>query len=200
VAANPLLNHVRDLYARGGADAIWKWAVAADGAHGKAKRFAVLVIFARNQRNQEKDGSDAYRQWNERLKVYVAERDKYEKRYESRQEVWWPTGVVFAELLYHSPPHLHIACADRGKLIGICKVAQEQFNCRVGEFPPFDSVECVHVTSSWHYRAPGGVVLPCSSSRLDLGGDAGLAADINDLDGGSDQEYALYIELKRRYT
>jgi hypothetical protein len=106
----------------------------------------------------------------------------------------WPDSLNVAELLYHDPPHTHLASPERDKLIAIGQVAAER-GIRVGEFPPFDVVEGVHVGNSWHYR---------DSSNPELGrtfanrGD-GCAMDLNDADGGSDLEVAFYHELVERY-
>ena len=191
------LEYVRDLAEKKGLDAVWKWAMEPEGPHGKAKRFAVCVLYAREQRQKAKraghDGEMAT--WKKRADQYDHERDKFEKRYESRKDLDWPKAGKFSELLYHDPPHCHVASADREFLIAIAKIAHEKFECRIGEFPPFDTVEAVHVSGSWHYRDSSSPYTPRDFSNR---GD-GLAFDANDLDGGSDQEYALYIELRRRY-
>ena len=107
----------------------------------------------------------------------------------------WPDSLVIAELLYHQPgPHIHLATPERDKLIAICKIAQRR-GLRVGEFPPFDVVECVHVSGSWHYRDSSSPSTPRDCANR----GNGLAADLNDADGGSDQEVAFYQELVRRY-
>lgn len=107
----------------------------------------------------------------------------------------WPDDLVVAELLYHLPgPHVHLASPERDKLIRIGKIAEER-GLRVGEFPPFDVVEDVHVDGSWHYRDSSNPSVP---RNFENRGD-GLAMDLNDVDGGSDQEQAFYAELLRRY-
>jgi hypothetical protein len=106
----------------------------------------------------------------------------------------WPDSLNVAELLYHDPPHTHLASPERDKLDAIGRIAVER-GLRVGEFPPFDTVECVHVGNSWHYRdsASPEVGRTCADR-----GD-GCAMDLNDADGGSDKEVAFYHELVERY-
>lgn len=195
-----LLDDVRARYERDGLDGLWRWAMAPKGAHSKAKRFACLERFAEKKRDSAR--GDERKKWADARKVYAEQRDKYEERYEARQAVKWPANLPITEILYHNPPHFHLASSDRSALIAVCKVIQAEFNCRIGEFPPFDTVENVHTGSSWHYRDPSRpyVGVAFNASKLQQGGPWGLAADINDLDGGSDQEYAAYIEVKRRYA
>lgn len=188
-----LLEDVREIYDRRGFGGLWEWAQAGKGAHAKAKRFAVLERLAEKKRDSA-EGKEKDR-WQTARKAYARERDKWEARYEARDDVKWPAHLPITEILYHNPPHFHLASSDRDALIQVCKVINEKFGCRIGEFPPFDPVEPVHVNGSWHYRDSSSPSTPRSFSNR---GD-GLAADINDLDGGNDQEYAAYIEVKRRY-
>lgn len=109
----------------------------------------------------------------------------------------WPSSGSFTELMYHAPgPHIHAASADRDFLIRVFTIARDEYQIRVGEFPPFDPVECVHVNGSWHYRDSSNAWLP----RLCSARGDGLAGDLNDADGGSDRELAFYAELRRRYA
>jgi hypothetical protein len=103
-------------------------------------------------------------------------------------------GRNVAELLYHDPPHCHLASPERDKLIAIGQVAADR-GIRVGEFPPFDTVEGVHVGNSWHYRDSAD---PAVGRTFENRGD-GCAMDLNDADGGSDKEVAFYHELVERY-
>jgi hypothetical protein len=195
MAEEGLLPRIRSVYERAQLGGIWEFCMAPDGPHGKAKRFDAAARFAGN-RKEESTGAERDR-WREVQEVYRERRDHWEDKYESQhQDAGWPEDMPIAELLYHLA-HTHIASPDREKLIQVCKIADEKFNCRVGEFPPFDPVECVHANpGSWHYRDSGS---PWTSRYCSNRGN-GLAADINDWDGGSDQEYAFYIECKRRYT
>jgi hypothetical protein len=166
-----------------------------DGPAGKAKRFDVLARWAGNRKDESTgDERDA---WRKRQEEYREQRDKYEARYENQHDdSAWPSDVTFTEFMYHEPgPHVHMATTQRNKLIELAKIANDDFKCRVGEFPPFDPVECVHVWNSWHYRDSSN---PWTARTCANRGD-GLAADVNDWDGGSDQEYAFFIECKRRY-
>lgn len=187
------IEYVRELYKSKGLDACWKWAMDPKGPHSKAKRFAVLERFAEINRDRSK--GEEREAWASRRKTYARQRDKFERRYEERKDVQWPASVTFTELLYHNPPHLHVACADREKLIALAKIGRERFGLRIGEFPPFDPVEDVHVHGSWHYRDSSSPWTPRTFSNR----GNGLAFDANDLDGGNDQEYAFYLELRRRY-
>lgn len=102
----------------------------------------------------------------------------------------WPERAHFRELLYHDA-HVHIAMCDRTKLIRICKIAEEHYGLRVGEFPPFDPVEDVHVSGSYHYRQSGR----CDERRTFANRGDGLAADLNGV-----REVEFYEELRRRYA
>lgn len=190
-----LLPRVRDEFDHGGKGAIWKWAIAPEGAHSKAKRFGAAAHFAGNRRDLTR-GAERKR-WADDRREYAAERDKYEARYEARHDdrEWWPASLVVAECLYHYPgPHFHLATPERDKLIGIAGIAKAR-GIRVGEFPPFDPVECVHTEISWHYRDSSNPYIGRTCAQR---GD-GCAADMNDADGGNDLEYALYLEVRRRY-
>lgn len=198
-----LLDVVRRLFKEGGRDRIWKWAVTPEHAHGKAKRFNVLTRFARIERENAHNDADR-KTWGDLRKAYAKERDRWEAEYEEQHaDADWPETLVIAEILYHDPPHFHLASPERAKLIEIGRIGQEEFGCRIGEFPPFDSVDNVHVGVSWHHRDPArpyvGLTYAQAAAHLGLHGDWGCALDANDLDGGSDQEYAFYIEVKRRY-
>lgn len=198
-----LVEIVRGIYEQDGSDAIWKWAMDRPGPHGKAKRFNALTRFARIKRDSAKDKADRDK-WAERRRVYAHERDKWEAEYEEQQTAAdWPDSLVITECLYHDPPHFHLASPERKKLIVIGGIIHERFKCRIGEFPPFDPVENVHTGVSWHHRDPArpyvGLTYAQAAAHLGMGGDWGCALDVNDLDGGGDQEYAAFIEVKRRY-
>jgi hypothetical protein len=117
-----------------------------------------------------------------------------ERELAEKPDLNWPPDIVVAELLYHIG-HCHFASPERGKLIQIGRIAVS-WGIRVGEFPPFDPVECVHADpGSWHYRDSSNPGLSRSCSNR---GD-GLAMDLNDLDGGSDKEIAFYRTLVAKY-
>lgn len=198
-AKGGLLPFVRDLYEAHGLDAVWAWGEGGKGAHNKAKRFGAAAHFAGNRKQQPQAGDP---NWDKVQKRYRDERDKWEKRYEERHaDKAWPQSLVIAERLYHYPgPHFHLASPERNKLIAICGIIEE--DCRVGEFPPFDTVEDVHTGPSWHYRNPASPYVPVAfnAAHLQEGGDWGCAADINDWDQGNDEEYGYYIEVGRRYA
>lgn len=176
----------------GDAERAWRWAMQPEGAHRKAKRFGALEHLAEKRRDATAGATRD--KWGSRRAAYAKERDRFERAYQARQDLDLPERISFAELLYHYPgPHVHVAIADRDVLIRVCKVAQAR-GLRVGEFPPFDAVECVHVSGSWHYRDSSSPGTPRTCAAR---GD-GLAADLNDADGGSDQEYAFYLDLRAR--
>lgn len=195
-----LLPVVRKIYEKGGRNAVWEWCMAPKHPHGRAKRFHTAARFARNQRNNSQGEERA--KWANLRRIYAKECAKWEAEYEEQHpEADWPDDIEIAECLYHDPPHFHLASPERNKLIQIGKIGQEKFKCRIGEFPPFDTVEDVHVYGTWHARDPSKpyVPQPFNAAKLVKGGPWGLALDANDLDGGGDQEYAFYIEVKRRY-
>ena len=193
-----LLPVVRDLFGmHNGAKKAWQWAMAPKGAASKAKRFGALAHYAANQRDQTRGDDRAV--WAERRKEYAKRREEYERRHEAQQHdvEKWPESLAIVEYLYHNPgPHFHLAVypQSRNGLIAIGAIAEAR-GIRVGEFPPYDVVECVHTGYSWHYRdsGDGGAPRTCANRGN------GLAADMNDYDGGNDAEYALYIEVGRRY-
>jgi hypothetical protein len=190
------LDKIRDIFRDDGLDAVWKWAMEGNGAHGKWGRFDACAEFARKHK-AEADSPEEKRTWAERQEDYHREAQKWEKKYRARKDVEWPKHGSFTELMYHHPgPHIHAASADRGFLVQIAKIGQEKFGQRIGEFPGFDPVECVHVSGSWHYRDSSAPW----AARLCANRGNGLAFDANDADGGSDQEFAFYLELKRRYA
>jgi hypothetical protein len=197
-----LLDIVRRLYREGGRDRIWKWAMDRPGPAGKAKRFNALVRFARIERENAPNAADR-EMWAKLRRQYAKERDRWEAEYEEQhEEAEWPESMVLAECLYHDPPHFHLASPERDKLIQVATIGLEKFNCRIGEFPPFDTVDDVHVYGTWHGRDPAKpyVPQPFNQAKLVKGGPWGLALDANDLDGGGDQEYAFYLEVRRRYA
>lgn len=188
-----MLKHVYNLHKRKGLDAIWKWAMDGKGPLGKSKRFRVLAEFAARKRKKAKAKNRPA--WAKRWEKYRAESEKYWRRHKRRQDVKWPDSFPISELLYHAPPHFHLASPHRDKLIQIAKIGVEKYHCRIGEFPPFDPVEAVHVNGSWHYRDSSSPSTPRDFSNR---GD-GLAFDANDLDGGNDEEFAFFKEVEERY-
>lgn len=188
-----MLDEIRKRFGKGGLKAVWRWAMEPKRPLGKAKRFEACATFARKHKQNAK-GAEA-KLWEERQRSYHAESRRYFKQHKRRKDVKWPDSVPITELLYHDPPHFHCASSDRKKLIELAKIGQEKYRCRIGEFPPFDTVENVHVSGSWHYRDSSNPWV-----RRDFGnrGD-GLAFDANDLDGGNDEEFAFYSEVRERY-
>jgi len=105
----------------------------------------------------------------------------------------WPATANFREVIWQAPnhwTHAHVAMCDRQKLIALSKIAEEIYGLRVGEFPPFDSVEDVHTTTSYHYRQSGQCFQPRSFSQR---GD-GLAIDLTGVRTGD-----FIAELRARY-
>lgn len=204
-----LLDDIQAIFNSGGRDALWKWGMVPPHAHGKAKRFNALARFARIRRDNAKDDADR-KSWAKARREYAKQRDHWEAEYDEQHPDLpeWPTTLVVAELLYEDAgtanAHCHLATPEREKLKVIAGIAQQQFSVRIGEFPPFDHTEGVHTGISWHYRDPSepyvGKTYAQAAPHLNLGGDWGCAMDVNDLDGGNDQEYALYLELRRRYA
>lgn len=190
-----MLDYVRKLIKEKGFDAAWKWAMDARTPCGKAKRFGALQEVAHDKMGQTHGGERE--EWEEKRDIYRHERRKFERRCEAKREANWPDSMRVGELLYHYPgPHLHFATPDRDKLITVAKICEEKYNLRIGEFPPFDPVECVHTTISKHYQDSsnywGG--RQCSNRGN------GCAFDGNDNDGGNDDDYAAYLEIRRRYA
>lgn len=90
--------------------------------------------------------------------------------------------------------HVHVASKDRRKLIQLAHVAQERYggsdSQAVREFPPFDTVECVHTDGSWHYRDSKSPNTPRNCSNR----GNGLAFDLRSVN-----REAFAHEVKRRY-
>lgn len=190
---NRNFDEIRRAFDRDGLEGVWRWAVAKDTPLSKARRFADAAHFAGERKQDPRDGDP---NWAKAQATYRAQRDRWERRVSAIHDDRWPASLRIAELLYHPPgPHVHVASPDREALIRVLRIAEDR-GIRVGEFPPFDPVEDVHVSGSWHYRDSGS---PWIGRDFANRGD-GLAADLNDLDGGSDQEYAFYLELRRRYA
>ena len=199
----PLLDDVRHEYERREKLAdVWDWAVTGgddsqDGLALRARRFNAAAHFAGN-RKAGSSKADVRAHWQHAQEEYRTERDRLEQKIERRKHSGLPKSVRWVELMHHAPgPRIHaaVAWAQRDLLIRVSKYAEEELGMRVGEFPPFDDVECVHVAGSRHYRAENDVVIDCSSTRLNLGGDAGCAADINHLTDAA-AEYRFYLDLR----
>lgn len=109
----------------------------------------------------------------------------------------WPRNMVIEELFVNDNGqrnHVHVASKERRKLIKIAKIAQKHYAgtdpAAVREFPPFETVENVHSSSSWHYR---------DSSNPNVARDFyhrgnGLAFDLRSINRES-----FAREVKRRY-
>lgn len=110
----------------------------------------------------------------------------------------WPESMVIEELFINDNGmrnHVHVASRDRDALIQLGRIAQEKYSggdteC-VREFPPFDTVECVHTGTSWHYRDESNPDAPRTCPNI----GNGLAFDLR-----STPREAFAQELKRRYT
>ncbi len=88
--------------------------------------------------------------------------------------------------------HVHVASTERDKLIQLAQIAIRDYGGAdmVREFPPFDPVECVHVSTSWHYRDSSSPYTPRACANR---GD-GLAMDL-----GFPRRQEFADEIKRRY-
>ncbi len=173
----------------------WEYCKGKDGPCKKQKWFGALQEVCRKKRDNSH--GDEREKWEKRRADCEREKREAAKRCKLKhQSTNWPENGHFNEFLYHHPgPHLHVASSDRYFLIRVCEIGRAEYNLRIGEFPPFDTVECVHVNGSWHYRDSSAPFVPRSCA----GRGNGLAADINDADGGNDQEVAFMNELQRRY-
>jgi hypothetical protein len=176
--------------------ALWNWAKEPRTRYKRHRRWKALEEWASRRRKAAPAGSAKRRHWLQVQEEYARRVFATRRREDETDDLDWPANGTFSEFLYHSPgPHVHIASPDREFLIQVCRIGQAKYGLRIGEFPPFDPVEPVHVSGSWHYRDSSS---PWTPRDFGNRGD-GLAADINDADGGSDQEVAFYNELARRY-
>ncbi len=137
------------------------------------------------------------RQWTWVHKQFLRIRRRLRRARRRRQEQQdgWPGDMHITELFnndngYHN--HVHIASTDRDALIRLGKIAEAQYGGAgmVREFPPFDPVECVHVSTSWHYRDSSAPYVP----RVCANRGDGCAMDLS---FPRRQEFAN--EVKRRY-
>ena len=96
----------------------------------------------------------------------------------------WPrrSDLVIEELYINDNGlrnHVHIASKNRRQLIRLAEVAIHHFGAAgmVREFPPFDRVECVHTSGSWHYRDSHSPLVSrsCSDRGNGLAFDLGCA-------------------------
>lgn len=109
----------------------------------------------------------------------------------------WPRKVVIEELFVNDNSlrnHVHVASRNRRKLIKLGRIAKRHYAsgdpAPVREFPPFDTVEDVHTSGSWHYRDSSNPSTPRNFSNR---GD-GLAFDLR-----SAARETFAHEVKRRY-
>jgi hypothetical protein len=166
-----------------------------DGLALRARRFNAAAHFAGNRKAQAKTPEERAK-WEEAQAVYRKERDRLEKKVERRRHSGLPESIDWIELMHHAPgPHIHASCA-RPLLIQVCRVAEDK-GFRAGEFPPFDTVEDVHVRcASMHYRDPERPGTPQCFNAAHLtfpNGDWGLASDLNHPDPAV--EYRFYLDL-----
>lgn len=137
--------------------------------------------------------------WKNARKRRIAQNKAIEKLLDLiRKQDAWPKHMVIEELFINDNGlrnHVHVASRDRANLIKLGKIAQKKYSggdpeC-VREFPPFDQVECVHTSTSWHYRDSSAPDSPRACPNI---GD-GLAFDLR-----SSPREAFARECKRRYT
>jgi hypothetical protein len=107
----------------------------------------------------------------------------------------WPRKMVIEELFVNDNSlhnHVHVASKDRKRLIKLAHVAAERFGGGefVREFPPFDPVDCVHTSGSWHYRDSSNP----STARDCAHKGNGLAFDF-----GAPRRDEFAREVKKRY-
>lgn len=175
---------------------LWKHAKQAKTSCERARRFHALETWARLHRDDLKKGTARREKWERKREVYHGRRAHYEAEckehheHEQEEQDEWPADIALAELLYHNPPHLHVASCEREKLIAVCRCLQREFGVYISEFPPFNTVDPVHVNCSYHYRASSS----CGTCRSYYNRGDGCAADIN-----GTREYSAYVELVRRY-
>ena len=166
-------------------EALWRWAAGADSRKERYLRFRTLQLWAGERKEAEPNNAKV---WEDRRRAYRRKKRHIHKAL--TQSDGWPSSIHVAELLYHDPPHCHFASTERNKLIAIGKIAEGKWGLRVGEFPPFDTVECVHVSGSWHYRDSSAPYV----ARSCAGRGDGLAMDVTGV-----RQYAFYLELRSRY-
>lgn len=123
---------------------------------------------------------------------------KLKRIQKERKSSGWPDTLHIVELYVNDNGlrnHVHVASTERDKLIQIANIARSSYSggdyyC-VREFPPFDPVECVHTSGSWHYRDSGNPY-----AALGCGQGDGLAFDLR---SPQSIREAFAHEVKRRY-
>ena len=160
-------------YKWGGFDSVWKWALGHPRRWYAAWKWAV-------RRNFDKQAKVYHRKW------------KHTKP--TNNDSGWPSHMVIQELFNNDNGlhnHLHVASPDRDALLAIAKIAAARFGeVYVREFPPYDPVECVHVSTSWHYRDGSNPYTPRTCANR----GNGCAFDL----GAADRDN-FGRELKARY-
>lgn len=177
-----------------------KWAKEGKTRKERARRWEAIEEFAHHHAVTAAEAQDMAR-WRffHKLRVWaggVAKRiRKRIKRSHDHADSGWPADMHITELFNNDNAlhnHVHIASTERDKLIQLANIAIAQYGGAgaIREFPPFDPVECVHVSSSWHYRDSGSpyTVRACANRGDGCAMDLGFARR---------QEFAN--EVKRRY-
>jgi hypothetical protein len=160
---------------------VWRW------AKGHLSRWVQALHWARRRAKDDP-------KFEKPKKVYGRKVRKGRKRKHDDQG-GWPKSMHITELFNNDNGlhnHVHVASTDRDALIALGNIAVKQYGGAgaVREFPPFDPVECVHVSTSWHYRdSSSPYTLRTCANRGD-----GCAMDL-----GFARRQEFGDEIKRRY-
>lgn len=114
---------------------------------------------------------------------YGKKAEAHKRHAHKHDDQGWPADMHIVELFNNDNGlhnHLHVASTDRDDLIRLGNIAVAHYGAAgmVREFPPFDPVECVHATTSWHYRDSSNpsVARTCANRGNGLAFDLGCAA------------------------
>lgn len=179
-------------YKWGGFGSVWRW------ARGHFHRWVAAHNWAARRMKIARDPKS--RQAFEHAKGVYGRKVQAARHRRRRQHdaLGWPDHMHVLELFnndngLHNHLHVMVAADSRDELIQIEQIAVKHFDAvgLVREFPPFDPVECVHVTFSGHYQDSHDyprVLRQCSNRGN------GLAAD-----NGFSRRQEFGNEIKARY-
>lgn len=185
---NDAINRIVKRHPRHYLARLWAWAKKGS----PRKRLRAIRAWAR--RHQLLSHSKARRQRFWKI-VHEATRQLRKLKPKPQPSDGWPADVHITELFNNDNGlhnHVHVASTSHADLVALGNIAIRDYGGAgaVREMLPFDTVECVHVSTSWHYRDSSAPYTPraCANRGDGLAMDCGFARR---------QEFG--DEIKRRY-
>lgn len=164
-------------YKRGKFGAVWAW------ARGHFHRWVAAHNWAQRRMKIARDPKSR--------QAFAHARGEYGKKVEAHKKrrhshpAGWPDHMHILELFnndngLHNHLHIAVAADSRDELVQIENIAVKHYGAAglVREFPPFDPVDCVHVTYSIHYQDSHDyprVIRSCGNKGNGLAADNGFA-------------------------